>query len=103
LTAFKAWHAKKDIGPFWLSDEERANNKHNNFVGTFKLGDKTKTELLVNLRNSGFDATSQRFLKNDLVEICTSWNIPTCIREEDSIPGWLHALKGRFQMLHERE
>jgi hypothetical protein len=57
---------------------------------TFKQRDKTKMELLVDLSNSGFDATSQWFLKNDLVEICGSRDVPTASEKKiASLDGFI--------------
>jgi hypothetical protein len=53
-------------GPFWMTPAQRLETKHDQQLGKAKSRAKTKIELLKELRQSGYDTTKQRYLKEDL-------------------------------------
>jgi hypothetical protein len=59
-----------DSGPFWMTLAQQAKTKHDRQLGTAKTRNKTKIELLKDLRQSGHDTTKQRYLKADLLALC---------------------------------
>jgi hypothetical protein len=76
--------------------------KHNRQLGTAKSRAKTKIELLKDLRQSCYDTTKQRYLKDDLLALCGQQNLPTTIKEQGVKEGWLGKPKGMLQILWER-
>ena len=68
-------------GPFWMTPAQRLETKHDQQLGTAKSRAKTKIELLKELRQSGYDTTKQRYLKEDLVALCGPRNICTTVEE----------------------
>ena len=93
---------EKDDGPFWLTTEERIVFRNDKPLLTTTEKEKTKVQLLIDLRKSGFDTTKRRYLKGDLVDICKTQNIPIKYFDGDFIPGWMGKQKGMLQVLYER-
>jgi hypothetical protein len=88
-------------GPFWMTPVERLETKHDQQLGTAKSRAKTKIELLKELRQSGYNTTKQRYLKEDLVALCGLRNICTTVEEQKVKEGWLGKPKGMLQVLWE--
>ncbi len=91
-----------DDGPFWMTPALRAETKHDKQLGTAKTRNKLKIELLKDLRESGYDTTRQRFLKEELLALCEQRNLPVTIEEAEVKDGWLGRPKGMLQILWER-
>jgi hypothetical protein len=89
-------------GPFWMTSTQRLETKHGRQLGTAKSRAKTKIELLKELRQSGYDTTKQRYLKEDLVALCDPRSICTTVEEQKVKEGWLEKPKGMLQVLWER-
>jgi hypothetical protein len=89
-------------GPFWMTLAKQAKTKHDRQLGTAKTRNKTKIELLKNLRQSRHDTTKQRYLKADLLALCGQRNILVTIKECQVKEGWLGKPKGMLQILWER-
>ena len=53
-----------NIGPFWLSNEERLAQKYNVSRNTVTTRNRTKTELLMELNRKGCNTTLRRFTKD---------------------------------------
>jgi hypothetical protein len=70
-----------DDGPFWMTPALRAETKHDKQLGTVATRNKSKIELLKDLRESGYDTTRQRFLKNELLALCGQRNLPVTVEE----------------------
>ena len=98
----KMHFVNQDEGPFWLTEQQRQQQKYNQPLGTQTEKEKTKAELLVDVRMSGFDTSKRRYLKKELQEICTARNIPLTLVAGDFIPGWMGQEKGMLQVLFER-
>jgi hypothetical protein len=62
-------------GPFWMTPAQKLETKHDQHLGTAKSRAKTKLELLRELRQSGYNTTKQRYLKEDLVALYGPRNI----------------------------
>jgi hypothetical protein len=92
----------EDDGPFWTTPAQRVATKHDRQLGTAKSRAKTKIELLKDLRQSGYDTTKQRYLKEDLLALCGQRNLPTTVEEQGVKEGWLGKPKGMLQILWER-
>ena len=66
------------------------------------FSNRTKTELLIELRKIGIDTTVKRFLKSELIVLAIENNVPISISENVVIKGWVNAPKGMLQILWER-
>jgi hypothetical protein len=89
-------------GPFWMTLAQQAETKHDRQLGTAKTRNKTKIELLKDLRQAGYDTTKQRYLKADLLALCGQRNISVTVEECQVKEGWLGKPKGMLQILCER-
>jgi hypothetical protein len=78
---------------------QKLETKHDRQLGTAKARAKNKIELLRELRQSGYDTTKQRYLKEDLVALCGPRNISITIEEQKVKEGWLGKPKGMLQIL----
>ena len=58
-----------------MDDTECLQTKHDNFKTSLKKIQKTKTELLIELRTKGIDTTKKRFLKDELLTLCAENDI----------------------------
>ena len=88
--------------PFWLKymDKVQSRIDVSHYGSQNKV--KTKTKLLVDLRYTGVNTTSLRYLKLNLATMCITQNIPTTISIQNSTPGWLRSPKGMLQIIFER-
>ena len=93
----RMYFTNDDDGPFWMNDEEKANRKFDKILQGSKVKEKTKAQLLVDLRSKGVDTTQKRFLKEELVELCRSNNIETSSIVGNIEPGWVEKPKGCFK------
>ena len=51
---------------------------------------------------SGVDTSKKRFLKDELIDLCSRHNIPTSFQKVKVVKGWNNSPKGMLQMLYER-
>ena len=91
-----------DDGPFWMTLAQQAEMKHDRQLGTAKTRNKTKIELLKDLRQSGYDTTKQRYLKADLLALCGQRAISVTVEVGQVKEGWLGKPKGMLQIICER-
>jgi hypothetical protein len=89
-------------GPFWMTTTQKLETKDDRQLGTAKSRAKNKIELLRELHQSGYDTTTQRYLKEDLVALCGPRNISMTIEEQKVKEWWLGKPKGMLQILWER-
>jgi hypothetical protein len=75
-----------DNGPFWLSDVERGECRHDKRFGIFKDVKLTNAEMKQELGNKGIDdnATSQKNTRQ-LRDLCLLHEIPTSRRVENAV------------------
>ena len=71
-----------DPGPFWMDPMTKLATKYDRVLNTIEKIEKTKVQLLIELRSKGFDTSSKRFLKDDLLELCKANNISTSTEEK---------------------
>ena len=90
-----------DMGPFYLSGEERLAKKHPVPTGREKRRTKTKPELICELKRVGFDIKG-RYSMDEIKSQARRYNIPLDITEEVVKPGWVGSNKGLLQVLWER-
>jgi adenine C2-methylase RlmN of 23S rRNA A2503 and tRNA A37 len=90
-----------DNGPFWMTMALQAKTKHDRQLGTARPRNKTKIELLKDLRQSGYDTTKQRYRKDDLMALCGQRDIFVIIKECGVKEGWFGKPKGMLQILWE--
>ena len=55
-----------DEGPFWLNESDKLSTKNDILSGLPINKELSKCELLIRLRNSGYDTTKKRYLKKEL-------------------------------------
>ena len=91
-----------DKGPFWMTDEQKLAAKNDIVLSERITKNRTKTELLIELRKIGIDTTVKRFLKSELIVLAIENNVPISISENVVIKGWVNAPKGMLQILWER-
>ena len=91
-----------DVGPFWLNNETKEATKYDTDEGTIITKELTKVDLLIALRQDGYNTTKKRFLKPQLIELYKQRNIATNKTEQNIIHGWLGQPKGMLQVLFER-
>ena len=94
--------ADGDEGPFWMNDTERLETKDDVVTSEVITKQKTKTELLIELRQKGVDTTVKRFLKTELITLASEHHIPISKTDNDVVKGWMHKPKGMLQILWER-
>ena len=63
---------------------------------------KTKLELLIELRKTGFSTTKKRYLLSEVEALCNERNIAIEIEEPEVKLGWYRKPKGMLQVLWER-
>jgi hypothetical protein len=76
--------------PFWMMPAQRLETKH---LRTAKSRAKTKIKLLKELRQSGYNTTKQRYLKEDLVALYGPRNISITAKEQKVKEGGLESQK----------
>ena len=55
-----------DDGPFWMTPQQQLENKFDQLLGTYTEKERTKVELLVELRKKGIDTSKNRYLLEDI-------------------------------------
>ena len=93
---------KHDRGPFWLTSLQCIKSKYDSVQDTKIKKDKTKIELLIELRKKGVDTTSRRFLKDELIKLAKDNDISISTTDYQIEKGWNEAPKGMLQILYER-
>ena len=58
--------------------------------------------MVIKLRSIGIDAIRRRFIKPELVEICTASKVEVTITSQNVRLGWVGKPKGMLQILFER-
>ena len=91
-----------DNGPFWMRPIDRIAKKYDKILSYEIVREKTKIELLIELRRAGVDTQKRRFLKPELVELCNQNSITTNVRAPKIKHGWVNKPKGMLQVLYER-
>ena len=85
-----------------MNDTERLETKDDVVTSEVITKQKTKTELLIELRQKGVDTTVKRFLKTELITLASKHHIPISKTNNDVVKGWMHKPKGMLQILWER-
>ena len=88
-----------DIGPFWMSPQERENKKYDKTSGKKKKRELTIKELTEKLSEQGYTAPGR---KKTLQQAAEARGIPTIEEYEDIVEGWLGKPKGLLQVCWER-
>ena len=92
---------RTDNGTFYLSEEQKAEQKYDKPTGEQMTRLKTKYELLQDLKREGFRVRSL-YTTNQLHAHANSLHVPFEITEDIIKPGWVGANKGLLQVLWER-
>ena len=90
-----------DLGPFYLSPEERAARKFDHPTGEIRTKQKTKAELLAELDASGIGNTRGK-TKVELQVLATAHGIALSYAQPVVQEGWAYKAKGLLQVLWER-
>lgn len=91
-----------DAGPFWLDEASRVVEKYDTCLDGTSAREKTKAQILIDLRSIGVDATSRRFLKLEFAEMCTQNNNVINVTSQNMIQRWCGKPKVMLQILSER-
>ena len=91
-----------DSGPFWMDNINKLSTKYDKVLDEVEVKERSKVRLLVDLMKKCVDTSKKRFLKEDLVELCTIHNIETTFEQIMVNKGWCGAPKGILQVLYER-
>ena len=90
-----------DRGPWYLTDEECIQQKHPVDTGRQRTREKTKLELLEELKIQGFQVRCH-YKRDELKKHAQKHNIPLTLTEKIYKYGWMDANKGLLQVLWER-
>ena len=92
-----------DSGPWYLTPEQRAAQRHNRPTGKTKLVERSKKLLLEALREKGLMLQQQRgYTKKELQEFVRNNCVELFDLKEQIAPGWEGQPKGLLQVLAER-
>ena len=90
-----------DLGPFWMTPDDRIQNRLDQVDGDPLSIRRNKSELILELHSKGITGTKGKN-KKELVALCNSNGIPI-VREEPKVKeGWVGKSKGLLQVLWER-
>ena len=92
-----------DTGPWYLTPDQQAIQRHSRPTGKFKRVERSKKLLLEALRDKGVTLQQQRgYTKVELQDIARNNGIDLYDQRETIIPGWEGQPKGLLQVLAER-
>ena len=91
-----------DGGPFWLNDEAKQATTYDVIEEANIIKEPTKADLLIALRQDGYDTIKKRYLKTELIKLYKERNLATNKSEQNIVHGWLGQPKGMLQVLYER-
>ncbi|KAI2495738.1 hypothetical protein MHU86_18762 [Fragilaria crotonensis] len=95
--------AAKDKGPWYLSPEQQAMQRHDRPTGKIRLVERSKKLLLEALHAKGVTLQQQRgYSKKELQDFARNNQIELHDRKEQVTPGWEGKPKGLLQVLGER-
>ena len=77
-----------------MDAKEQLELKNDQILDGSSSKEKTKAELLVELRKAGVDTTTQRFFKPELQDLCRLHGVPLSESKQNIRPGWCNAPKG---------
>ena len=90
---------KESRGPFYLPNAEK--RKHDQHTGKHKILEKTKKQLLSDLKQKGVKI-SRHYTKEELHHLASANKVALTFVEPVVIPGWCGKPKGLLQVLWER-
>jgi hypothetical protein len=88
-----------DAGPYWMSADEREQNRKDKYGTADKTRDYTKAALITKLTERGIEAKGNA---KKIRALCEAQNIPTQYQEKEIKEGWEGKAKGMLQVLWER-
>ena len=89
-----------DIGPFWMSTNDRILNRHDQIEGDPLIVQRNKSELILELHSKGVQTKGKN--KKKLVNLCQNNSIPITCKVPKIKEGWVGKAKGLLQVLWER-
>ena len=91
-----------DAGPCWISPEEKLMFKYDQREDGVSEREKSKAELLIELRKIGVDTTKKRYLKPELNQIYDENNISVKQSAPNIKKGWCNSPKEMLHILYQR-
>ena len=88
-----------DVGPFYMTEAERANRREDRFTGTSKTKKRLKSDLQKELTSRGVNASGNY---KTIRALAVNNNVPVDIEVPDVEEGWVGKPKGSLQILWER-
>ena len=90
----------RDVGPFYLSEQERDDRKNDQETTEMRPRKRLKTDLENDLKAK--DVSCHRMKMTDLQTLCARHDIPIEVTETIKIEGWMGREKGLLQACYER-
>ena len=93
-----------DDGPFWMTPAERLETRYarEDPEGKTRKREKTKDELVAELRDYGLNLPQKKYTKKTITEFATANNLPLHVEEVVVSEGWIGKPKGLLQICRER-
>ena len=91
-----------DAGTFWLNEASRFAEKYGMYLEIMNAREKTKAQMIIELRSIGVDTTRRKFLKPELTELCTQNKNGINVTSQNMRQVWCGKLKGMLQILFKR-
>ena len=91
-----------DVGPFWMTPEQRELTKYDRPTGASKTFNKKRSELIRDLKRADVELPRRRFLIADLRTFAAQHGIATTYDQQLKEEGWVNKPKGLLQVLWER-
>ena len=93
----------EDVGPWYLSPEDRESHRKNKLTGRIKTVERSKKLLIAALGGAGVTTQQNRsYTKKSFQDFARMHGIDLCEQKEQIITGWEGQVKGLVQVLRER-
>ncbi len=86
----------EDVGPFWMTNQERERKHHDFIKPGMKLVKRTKKELIQLLKDKGIDTMGKA---DEIKKTTENHGILTMIKEVKKEEGWVGKPKGMLQII----
>lgn len=93
---------EEDVGPFWMTPEERLENKHDRLTGEVEIKPKPRSMMLQDIARAGLQLPRRRFSADDLRTFAAQHGLATTYVKQKKESGWVNQPKGMLQVLWER-
>jgi hypothetical protein len=91
-----------DVGPFWMTPEERRENRTDRPTGAVEIKPKTRSMMLRDIAQAGIVLPKRRMSAEDLRTFADQHGLATTYAKQKVKEGWVGKPKGMLQVLWER-